>query len=140
MWPRTRDGNYSVKTGYQLLEELENREEASGSNNTKLRSFLKGIWKMWIPNKIKNFCWCACTESLPTLANFHRRNVVTSPLCSSCGMSRETVLHALWECDQVQVCWGCAFIKVRQTHMQLSSFTDLVSTARQFEEDLEQFT
>ena len=46
VWPRTRDGNYSVKTGYQLLGELENREEASGSNSNNLRSFWKGIWKM----------------------------------------------------------------------------------------------
>ena len=34
VWPRTRDGNYSVKTGYQLLEELENRGEASGQTAT----------------------------------------------------------------------------------------------------------
>ena len=25
VWPRTRDGEYSVKTGYQLLMESENR-------------------------------------------------------------------------------------------------------------------
>ena len=101
VWPRTRDGEYSVKTGYQLLVESENRGEASGSSSENLRSFWKGIWKMRIPNKIKNFCWRACSESLPTLANLHRRKVVTSPLCSSCGTNRETVLHALWECDQV---------------------------------------
>ena len=57
VWPRIRDGNYSIKTGYQLLGELENREEALGSNSNNLRSFWKGIWKMQIPNKIKNFCW-----------------------------------------------------------------------------------
>ena len=55
VWPRTRDGNYSVKTGYQLPVESENRGVASGSNNDNLRSFWKGIWKMRIPNKIKNF-------------------------------------------------------------------------------------
>ena len=57
VWQRTRDDNYSVKTGYQLLGELENKEEASGSNSNNRRSFWKGIWKMRIPNKIKNFCW-----------------------------------------------------------------------------------
>ena len=46
VWPRTKDGNYSVKTGYQLLGELENREVASGSSNKDLRSFWKGIWKL----------------------------------------------------------------------------------------------
>ena len=55
VWPRTRDGNYLVKSGYQLLGEFENREVASGSSNNDLRSFWKGIWKLRIPNKIKNF-------------------------------------------------------------------------------------
>ena len=95
VWPRTRDGNYSVKTGYQLLEEFENRGDVSGSSSSNLRSFWKGIWKMRIPNKIKNFCWRACTESLPTMANLHPRNVVNSPVCNSYGLNRETVLHAL---------------------------------------------
>lgn len=45
VWPRTKDRNYSVKTGYQLLGELQNREVASGSSNEDLRSFWKGIWK-----------------------------------------------------------------------------------------------
>ena len=56
VWPRTRDGEYSVKTGYQLLVESDNRGEASGSSSDNLRSFWKGIWKMRVPNKIKNFC------------------------------------------------------------------------------------
>ena len=58
VWPRTRDGNYSVKTDYQLLVESENRGVASGSNNDNLRSFWKGIWKMRIPNKIKFLLAC----------------------------------------------------------------------------------
>ena len=42
VWPRSRDGNYSVKTGYQLLGELENRVEASGSDNASVRTFGNG--------------------------------------------------------------------------------------------------
>ena len=140
VWLRTRDGNYSVKTGYQLLVESENRKDALGSNSDNLRSFWKGIWKMRIPNKIKNFYWRACTKSLPTLANLYQWKVVTSPLCNGCGTSREIVLHALWECDPVQACWGHALMKVRHARLQLGSFIDLVSIARQLEEDTELFT
>nr|POE67681.1 hypothetical protein CFP56_13829 [Quercus suber] len=39
VWPQSPDGNYSVKTGYQLLGQLENKEAASGSNNADLRNF-----------------------------------------------------------------------------------------------------
>nr|POF06446.1 hypothetical protein CFP56_57421 [Quercus suber] len=75
VWPQSRDGNYSVKTGYLLLCELENREAASGSNNADSRNFWRGIWSLRIPNKIKHFGWQACIESLPTLANLYRRKV-----------------------------------------------------------------
>uniref|UniRef100_A0A7N2RCW9 Uncharacterized protein n=1 Tax=Quercus lobata TaxID=97700 RepID=A0A7N2RCW9_QUELO len=67
VWPRTRDENYLVKTGYQLLEELENRGEASGSNSSNLRSFWKGIWKMRIPNKIKKLLLASLYRVLTNL-------------------------------------------------------------------------
>nr|XP_023879969.1 uncharacterized protein LOC111992340 [Quercus suber] len=57
VWPRSRDRNYSMKTRYQLLGELENREVALGSNSADLRNFWKGIWSLRIPNKIKHFGW-----------------------------------------------------------------------------------
>ena len=50
------------------------------------------------------------------------------------------MVHAIWECDQVQTCWGHAFMKLRQESLQWNSFTDLVSAARKFEEGLELFT
>lgn len=34
VWPRSSDGNYTVKSGYQLLGEMETREAASGSNQS----------------------------------------------------------------------------------------------------------
>ena len=115
VWPRSRDGNYSAKTGYQLLGELENREAASGSSNANLRNFWKGIQSLWIPNKIKHLCWRACTESLPTLANLYQRKVVSSLLCSNCGRASETALHTLQDCDKVQCCQGLNFNKLANT-------------------------
>ena len=56
VWPLNRDGNYSVKAGYQLLGDLETREAASGSSRADQRGFWNGIWKLHIPYKIKNFC------------------------------------------------------------------------------------
>ena len=92
VWPRNRDGNYSVKIGYQLLGELENREVASGSNTDDSRKFWKWMWSLKIPNKIKHFGWRACTESLPTMANLHRQKVLQSSLCSNCNGKRSNML------------------------------------------------
>ena len=84
VWPRSKDGIYSMKTGYHVLEEIERREAVSGSNQATQRSFWKVIWKINIPKKIRIFFWRACTDSLPTMKILHHRKVVASPLCTAC--------------------------------------------------------
>ena len=57
IWPRSRDNEYSVKTGYELLCEREQMEKALVSDMTNKKLFWKRLWKMNVPNKIKNFLW-----------------------------------------------------------------------------------
>nr|XP_023900636.1 uncharacterized protein LOC112012488 [Quercus suber] len=139
VWPRSRDRNYSVKTRYQLLGELENREAVSRSNSADLRNFWKGIWSLRIPNKIKHFGWRACTESLPTLANLYPCKVVSSPLCSNCERASEIAFHALWDFDKVLGCRGHRINKIRSQYLSAGSFADLVFFIRQQEENMELF-
>lgn len=55
LWPADKSGQYSIKTGYQLLCEVENANVASSSDTSKLEQFWKRVWKLHILNKIKNF-------------------------------------------------------------------------------------
>ncbi|KAK9988203.1 hypothetical protein SO802_028442 [Lithocarpus litseifolius] len=66
--------------------------------------------------------------------------VINSPLCRNCGKDSETALHALWECDKIQECWGLGFNKLRKPQLHLVSFIDLVSVVSQHGENLELFT
>ena len=97
------------------------------------------MWSLKIPNKVKHFGWRACTESLPTLANLHRRKVVQSPLCSNCNRAQETVQHALWDCDQVLGYWGYGFKNLRNSEQGTGVFADLVFLARQQDVNMELF-
>ena len=99
IWPKTRDGNYSIKSGYQLLRELEINELASLSDSGENKKFCSGLWKMKVPNKLKTFAWRACTNSLPTLDNLVKRKIVSSPICPMCKREPETVIHTLWSCE-----------------------------------------
>ena len=101
VWPRCRDGLYSVKTGYQLLCEMDTQNRASGSDSSSYRGFWRRLWKMRVPNKIKMFLWRACTDALPTRCNLVRRKVLDDPTCSMCGTGAENTMHALWECKQL---------------------------------------
>jgi len=100
-WPRSKDGSYTVKTGYQLLCELEKAEDALSSNTASKKASWNHIWKLNIPNKMRFFCWRTCSEALPTLQNLYRCKVIGSPVCSTCGQHEETTLHALWDCTAI---------------------------------------
>ena len=55
---------YSVKSGYQLLCELDDQNRASGLDMSSMKAFWRRLWKMKVPNKIKKFLWHACSEAL----------------------------------------------------------------------------
>ena len=129
-WPRSRSGIYLVKTGYQILYELENREGASNSTSTAPNRFWNGIWKLKILNKIRIFYWWACFEAVPMLKNLHRQKILNSPLCSACEKLEESILRVLWECDKIRSIWGPKFNDLWHDYPHLGSFSDLVSLVR----------
>ena len=55
IWPRCSSGIYLVKTGYQMLCEMENNEGALASLVETSRNFWGSIWKLRVPNKVKIF-------------------------------------------------------------------------------------
>ena len=125
IWPKSKDGKYSMKLGYQLLCARESNGSASGSTNEVNRKMWLGLWRLKVPNKVKTFVWWACTESLPTLANLARRKVVLSNSCTSCNREPKSVIHALWGCEKVKVAWGTNFDELRIATNQALSFVDL---------------
>ena len=56
IWPKTRDGKYSVKTGYQLLREMENSELASSLDSGENKKILDWFVETESPKQDKNFC------------------------------------------------------------------------------------
>lgn len=99
-WRLTKDGFYTVKSGYWL---------GLGGHNIDETSEACGLWKkIWCsqwPPKLKHFVWRACKESLPVNAVRHHRHMAESPLCSRCSVEAETVCHALLDCSKVRMIW-----------------------------------
>ncbi|KAL0411805.1 UNVERIFIED_CONTAM: hypothetical protein Slati_3770200 [Sesamum latifolium] len=48
-----------------------------------------------VPNKVKVFVWCACSNALPTGANLNKRMVGLQAVCPFFHEENEDVLHAL---------------------------------------------
>ena len=72
-WPWSRDGSYSVSTGYQRLCVEEQSDSVSPSNLDKTHGFWKKLWKAGVPGKLKHFLWKACSNALPTKVSLLQR-------------------------------------------------------------------
>ena len=74
------------------------------------------------------------------MKNLHHRKVVASPLCTTYGKSEETTLHALWECEKIQISWGSDLNGLRNLHHRPCSITDLFCRVRKEGKNVEQFS
>ena len=72
-WPHTRDGVFSVRSGYQLCLDLAETEAANSTSAEDTTAVWKAIWRLQVPNRVKNLLWRAGNNSLPTRANLVRR-------------------------------------------------------------------
>lgn len=54
-WPSSSIGDYSMKTGYKLLCEEDQRDKPSASNPDPMKKFWTSIWMLQVPGKVKHF-------------------------------------------------------------------------------------
>ena len=92
-WQLERRGDYTVKSGYRLLQE---RRVMIGGNPSHGWAL---IWKLSIPPKVKIFLWRAAADFLPTMLALQGRRVVSTNSCPSCSAAPEDTLHAVFQCS-----------------------------------------
>ncbi|KAK2656774.1 hypothetical protein Ddye_009826 [Dipteronia dyeriana] len=111
-WHYTADGNYSVKNGYKLGNELEYLNKASSSGLGLLESWWKTLWHLKIPTKVKVFIWRACRHWIPTRQCLAARHIPVEGVCPIYLRDSKTVLHALWGCKRLKtVREACVFME-----------------------------
>ena len=100
IWSFTKNGKYTVKSGYDVTKQL--RKAESNSRETSVQrandSFWSRIWKAKVPNKVKIFSWRACQNIFPTQDNLVCKRVTEDARYCFCQRATETILHVLWEC------------------------------------------
>ena len=73
------------------------------------------LWHSHIPNKIKVCGWRACHDILPTRENLVRRQVLDDGTCGLCTRTKETAIHALWECSVARGVWAESTRRVQKS-------------------------
>ena len=63
------------------------------------------VWRLKIPQRLGGFTWLVVHEALLTNLSRWKRRMATDPSCPFCGVSKETVLHALQDCSVPEEIW-----------------------------------
>lgn len=96
-WLYNKNGEYSVKSGYQTAKQIMREEKDRGECSKVMDggAVWRSLWKLHVPNKIKVFAWRALHDILPTRENLARRRIVADGTCELCQRENESVIHAL---------------------------------------------
>ena len=107
-WLHTKDGDYSVKSGYHIARLLAKQDADLGESSREVMgsSIWAKLWKLKIPNKIRIFGWRACMDILPTRSNLARCKILADDRCGVCLQAKESGYHVLWECGLAQDIWA----------------------------------
>ncbi|XP_059068451.1 uncharacterized protein LOC131858970 [Cryptomeria japonica] len=96
IWCGAKDGKYSVKLGYQLIE---GREEAP-SKTWPL------FWSKECLPKAGAFAWLATKGRILTGERRKRLDLEGPSKCVMCNQAKESVDHLLLTCEVAQKCWS----------------------------------
>ncbi|KAG2299519.1 hypothetical protein Bca52824_035991 [Brassica carinata] len=99
IWIFTKTGEYTVRSGYHLCNQLWNHlsleQEGSKSLTEDAKKSCSGIWKLNLPPKIKTFWWRILHDGLPVAENLRKRNIKIDNACLMCGEYPESQYHLL---------------------------------------------
>ncbi|KAL5579486.1 hypothetical protein UlMin_011928 [Ulmus minor] len=107
-WHFTKDGEYTVKSGYKVA--LEGRGFIEPSKPGPMQQWWKILWGLNLPPKVKSFCWKLYKGWLPTSLALSWHSIKIDNICFRCKSHTESIFHALWNCSLVKDIWiMCGF-------------------------------
>ncbi|OMO70992.1 reverse transcriptase [Corchorus capsularis] len=135
-WIHAKDGNYTVKSGYQVMKQVEvmrNNQVPTSSYRINV-DIWKYIWNLKIPSKLQVFMWRLCHNAVATMYNLWKRRLKDNPLCPICFSYEETVEHMIVQCDWTRGIWF-AVLGIRVVKEHIIHFEDwLLDIHKQLQE------
>lgn len=104
VWLGTKTGEYSVKSGYYIAVEDEDREGEPIGHDF---NWTKNIWNLDCASKVKLFGWKVLKGALPVGERLAARQVPIDPRCKRCGCT-ESITHLLFQCPFARKVWRLA--------------------------------
>ncbi|OIT02668.1 putative ribonuclease h protein, partial [Nicotiana attenuata] len=115
----TANGQFSISSAYSLLS------RQNQSTTTDGGELFKGLWKLHIPNKIKNFLWLLTHKRLPTRSFLHSIGLECPQQCHFCGFDKEDIDHIFSQCPNAVQFWHSIRAKASTSTMPSLSLNGL---------------
>ncbi|KAA3488883.1 reverse transcriptase [Gossypium australe] len=101
-WSGESSGEFSVRSSYKLLQNL---DPTAYALQTNYRACYRKLWQIDLPLKIKLFIWRTTWHYLATKANLFLRRLTNNSLCHCCGIGEETMNHIFRACPIAKGVW-----------------------------------
>ena len=121
-WHFTKNGKYSVQSGYQVERVYPDREKPPdliGPTVDILKAF---CWKVRCPPKIQHFLWQIISGCIAVMKNLQTRGIQGDICCARCGDPEESINHVFFECPPARQVWALSKIPSNPNIFPSSSF------------------
>lgn len=108
LWSHTKDGIYTVKSGYWKAMNMSIDDEAPKAPLATNPEIATRIWKLNIVPKLRHFLWRYASKALGIAENLRRRNINVNPYCTRCCQALETNDHTFFTCPAIKPVWRAA--------------------------------
>lgn len=127
VWLGDLSGNFYVKSVYCKLKHEHDQRISSltgeCSDNDKLISFWKTLWRVRVQSKVKYFLWRLYHKFLPVGINFRKRGCDAFAKCWFCELPEESSTHVFWNCWWAHAFWyslGLGRIVYKETFQNMA--------------------
>jgi hypothetical protein len=116
-WQGTKDGYYTVKSGYHAQVEWNDQQthQAQTSNPLREEQTWKRLWKIDAPPKQIHLLWRIIHDALPVKTNLLHKGILCDTLCPRCTKPMETINCTFLTCDWAKMIWYNSPISIKTT-------------------------
>lgn len=105
-WGFSPNGVYNTKSGYSLIQKIQDSQTPASMVLPPLEKQLwSSIWKSKTSPKLRHFLWKVMAGALAVKQQLRSRGIPIDPMCS-CGLGPENICHMLFHCPKVREMWS----------------------------------
>jgi hypothetical protein len=135
MWPHSKEGTYTVKSGYNLLKHWADSESPSPANTNSQQDLWKKLWNLNTIPRHKALLWRIIQKAIPVKSSLAKRGINCNILCPRCLQHEETIEHAFMHCERASRIWFGSNLNI-QFNSSLNSFSEwLIYAIRTLKEE-----